>query len=111
MFLVMKIKPIYLLITFFLGLSLSLAYGQDCAVCGKLGGEVETLKTDQATATEFLAQNRKALTLLGANDVSKRIKVTSNILILSARVETMGNNLQIKDQEFQKMRCQSCPKI
>jgi hypothetical protein len=81
------------------------------AGCVELAGEISTASAQKTKDGQLLDANQKALNALNANDTTKRIKISSNIMILSARLETSQNTMLLKSQDCQKQGCPACPKI
>ncbi len=86
------------------------ALAADCKVC-------TTNYTNATVATEILKRNqdlldrnKKALTTLSEDDVSKRVKIASNILILTTRVEIQSNTKLAADKILFESKCNLCPK-
>lgn len=82
----------------------------DCVLCEKINSEIALLQNEHRATEQLLADNKRVLSVTAANDVSKKVKLTSNIFILSAKVETLANNKLAKSNELGKLGCQTCQK-
>jgi hypothetical protein len=81
------------------------------ADCASVVAEIQTAEGQRAKDAQLLDANQKAMAGLAATDTTKRIKISSNMMILTARIETGQNTKQIKIQECKKQGCPSCPMI
>lgn len=81
----------------------------NCAECAAARAEMLQLATQQKTYADLLTRNQAMIKTISPDDVSKKIKLTSNLLILASKVETLANNQTIKKMESDKKGCASCP--
>jgi len=81
-----------------------------CADCGK---EVANLAKEgalQKSQQDLLERNRTYLAAIKSEDLSKAVKVRSNILILSVRIETTKNNIESSRLLLSSKDCNACPR-
>ncbi len=81
------------------------------AGCAEIASEISSTNAQKGKDAQLLDANQKALNGLNANDTTKRIKISSNIMILSARLETSQNTMILKSQDCKKQGCPACPTI
>ena len=81
------------------------------ADCASIADEIQAADALWGKNTQLLDANQKALNRLSATDTAKRIKISSNIMILTARLETGQNTKILKAQECKKQGCPACPTI
>jgi hypothetical protein len=77
----------------------------ECASQARLLAEQEAIQRSQA---DLLKKNRDYLATLSKNDVSKSIKVKSNILIFVVRLETLKNNIDSLRETVGTQACRAC---
>ncbi|MBI3556314.1 MAG: hypothetical protein HY074_08630 [Deltaproteobacteria bacterium] len=82
----------------------------DCAACAKLVADFQASAQALETSRGLLAGNKAMLASLSPSDVSKKVKLTSNILILTAKLETAENQRTLYEQQYVTMGCSACPK-
>ena len=82
----------------------------DCPACGAIFARREAAAKEEASNGSLLAANQNALAAISPSDISKKVKISSNILILTARAEKAGNDKTLIDQDFNAKGCQTCPK-
>lgn len=83
----------------------------DCLACTKLSSEMKNSAENEEKAKALLEKNKAMLAQLPAEEHSQKIKLTSNILIFSVKIETMNNNRTVQNEEFQKAGCPQCQKM
>jgi hypothetical protein len=82
----------------------------DCGACRTLGASIQAQKNAEKTHLDLLERNRAFLASVNAKkDLSKAIKVKSNILVLVLRLETFKNNLLQMETEYRTKGCGQCP--
>lgn len=86
----------------------SMAFSADCLKCGDLQNQGKAYAKDLDSSNVLLEKNKKYLATLSPDDTSKKVKISSNILILNTRIETLSNNMALGDQEQKKQGCEQC---
>jgi hypothetical protein len=81
----------------------------DCARCATLHSEIESQRVEEQKMSAQLESQRAELKTLPADNVSKRMKMTSSIFVLVAKVETAQNKRLAREGEVQKLKCGQCP--
>lgn len=96
-----------ILITVFLaGAKLQAA---DCGACKGLVGEQQAAQEDVLRLQALEKQNQKALDAAAGN-VSVRVKIISNLMIIKTKIETGQNIAQAKQNAMDQMGCSTCPR-
>lgn len=83
---------------------------QSCSFCSAKMDEIQKTAASLKLHEELLQKNKAYLAGLSPNDLSRSIKVKSNIMVFDLRIETMKNTIQAIQQEVQGKGCESCPK-
>ena len=83
-------------------------FSANCAKCQEYTREISASVALEANTSSLLQKNRAYLEKYGKIDVSKDIKLRSNILILSLRLETVRNNLEATRTESAQKGCAAC---
>jgi hypothetical protein len=83
---------------------------KNCAQCAPVQKQWVELQASLKSTQSLLDRNRVYLAGLGKEDVSKAIKVKSNILILMVRLETAKNNIEGALKILELPVCRACPK-
>ncbi len=78
-----------------------------CPECTTLPSLISKLESSLKTHNDGLEKNKAYLASV-AGDVSKAIKVKSNILIYVVRIETLKNNLQVALAQKSSKECLTC---
>ncbi|HRK01204.1 MAG TPA: hypothetical protein PLH57_00940 [Oligoflexia bacterium] len=86
------------------------AFAIDCSRCFDLLAEARGVEAETTRTNDLLESNKRALASINPRDVSKKVKISSNILVLSTRVETMANKRQILEQQLVQAACNGCPR-
>ncbi len=86
------------------------AAAADCTACAKVSDELATAKTEKTSAVELLAKNEEALSNISPDDISKKVKLASNLFLLKTKIETKANNSVVFEKQITDMRCETCPK-
>ncbi len=82
---------------------------QDCIKCKQLAESIQIAKKEEASLGGLLVKNRAVLATLSPSDISKKVKLSSNILILTAKIEKFQNERTIFNQQTNQMGCKTCP--
>ncbi|MGK5084094.1 hypothetical protein WDW37_12425 [Bdellovibrionota bacterium FG-1] len=82
----------------------------DCDMCRKYAGEWIALNKQHEKLSQLLSMNKELFQKISTEAASQRIKISSNLVVLSARVEAASNNRSSKLDEFKKAGCPQCPK-
>lgn len=80
-----------------------------CANCGSEFKRMSEQLVSQQSMQVLLEKNRAYLASLAKDDVSKAIKVKSNVLVLMVRLETLKNNIE-GSRLFIDKQCKACPR-
>lgn len=83
----------------------------DCSQCQEIANEAKTITDESQRTNQLLESNKRALASVGQNEISKKVKISSNILVLSTRLETMANKKQVIHQQLQSPNCRNCPGV
>ncbi|MBI2606172.1 MAG: hypothetical protein HYW49_08845 [Deltaproteobacteria bacterium] len=86
------------------------AAAADCPACAKLFDSLAAVQAEKKSASELLAKNEEALSKISADDISKKVKLASNIFLLKTKIETKANNGVVLEKQITDMRCNTCPK-
>lgn len=82
----------------------------DCALCKKLWAEKEDSVKEEQGVLRLLADNKAVLVALRPSDLSKKVKLNSNILILTAKAEKAANQRANLERQVADMGCYPCLK-
>ena len=80
----------------------------DCEACKGQKAKFSLYKPMLEKIKQQLAANRKYKEGLKPGDTSKRIKVSSNIFLLTARLEQVENGSSVIQSDKHKQRCEQC---
>ena len=108
-----RIRPVAALLASFALLQLlpSGARGATtCADCTQEAANLATSTAQQKSQQDLLDRNRAYLAAIKAEDLSKAVKVRSNILILTVRIETTKNNIESARLVLASKECSACPR-
>ncbi len=81
-----------------------------CADCTRETANLTTAIAQQKSQQDLLERNRAYLAAIKAEDLSKAVKVRSNILILTVRIETTKNNMESARLVLASKECSACPR-
>ena len=79
----------------------------DCVSCEHLSAEIKNIIELEHTTKSLLDESELYIGSL-AQDDARRIKVSSNIMILTAKLEIFQNRNVTKSQDIKKMKCDLC---
>ena len=82
----------------------------DCAKCAQESQSLQELKNQSDKLQELLKANQDALSKIPSNATSQKIKISSNLVILVAKIETLSNQAQLKTSEMTSQKCSDCSK-
>lgn len=82
----------------------------DCTECRQLAMAIGRHPIEVERVTRLLSENKRVLASISPQEVSQKVKLTSNIWLLSAQAETLNNKQLINNQDFQKKGCSKCPR-
>lgn len=86
------------------------ALAADCDICKTNYIDAAIAKKRFDTTDALLKKNKAAVAKLGSDDTSKKVKIASNILQLTTRLETEKNTKIAADQTLFDNKCNLCPK-
>lgn len=86
------------------------AAAADCPACTKIYDDLATAQAEKKSASELLAKNEEALSKISPDDISKKVKLASNIFLLKTKIETKSNNGVVLEKQITELRCDTCPK-
>lgn len=81
---------------------------EDCADCEGLELKIDQKNVEKARYESLVKSNEDYLEQLGNNDVSKRIKLRSNLMVIGLRLETVRNELDFLKSADLQQKCKSC---
>lgn len=81
-----------------------------CAACQPIRAQFEENEAYKRNVKAIIEKNQAYLRTLQTEETSKKIKVNSNILIASIRVETADHNLAALRKRMEEEGCAKCPK-
>lgn len=96
--------------TFFSILGAIHSWSSNCDTCSEIRKYIEKLDLQRADSVKLLNENQRLLQALHPNELSKKVKLSSNILILTSKVETLDNTRTVRLKETLKYRCGQCVK-
>lgn len=80
----------------------------ECTECNDLESKIAQKNGEKGRYEALLKSNEAYLEEVGKNDVSKRIKLRSNVMVISLRLEAVRNDLDfLMSSDFQA-KCKSC---
>src|SRR3989344_7138374 len=80
------------------------AAAADCTACAKVFDDLTTAQAEKKSASELLAKNEEALSKISPDDISKKVKLASNIFLLKTKIETKANNSIVFEKQITDMR-------
>ncbi len=86
----------------------SIANPPSCKECESLQSTIDDCSSKEKTTQEELIEKQKERENLSSTDVSKKMKLTSNILVLVSRIETFQNKKNLAKMKLKKMKCSTC---
>lgn len=86
-----------------------LAQADNCATCAVLASNVAKQVQYKAKTAEVITKNREYLAKNPTADASIRVKVNSNILVATLRVEAAQNNIETENRQLSEKGCSQCP--
>lgn len=108
----MAAKYLILIVLLLAGIqSAAASSASSCANCVTQARVLADQQANQKTQSDLLQRNRDYLATLTKDDVSKSIKVKSNILIFMVRIETLKNNIESLKEAMTSSLCKACEKV
>jgi hypothetical protein len=95
-------------ILFFIALGEAFAAPPRCAKCSEIKNQIKQGLDHEKQAEKDLREKRELAPKISENEISKKHRLTSELFVLTAKIETIRNKRIILHRELEKIGCDSC---
>ena len=86
------------------------AEAANCELCAKIQAQISSIEVEIKDSTSLLGGNQEYLTRVDPKQLSKVIKVRSNIMMILVRIAAQKKKVMEMKNQLQKEGCETCPK-